>query len=466
MNVLAILGILLSLLLLIYLAYKGWCVIAIAPLVSLVAVIIGAIAYGESPHLLAHYTETFMTAAGSYIKNYFPIFMLGAVFGKMLELSGAAQSIANTLTDKLGEKWALLSVIITGAILTYGGVSLFVTVFAVYPIGARLFRRVGIPKRFLPGTIALSSFTFTMTALPGSPQIQNAIPMRFFGTDAFAAPVLGIIAAVVEFGLGYMWLSTRAKKAMARNEGYGDHKEAFKEISNIEGGLPSFTMSILPIVIVIVFNLLLSKVYFPNTNGDYLESFGTTLSGVIGTWSLMLALLVGIIFVVLTNRKRLGGIIQPVYEGSTGSFLPIFNTASENGYGATISSLAAYAIISGAIVHISSNVLISTAVATCVLSGITGSASGGLTIALSTMGDQLIDMANQAGISMEAMHRIAAVASGGMDTFPHNGAVITLLAITGMKHKESYADIGMCTVVIPLIATIVIIICAAAGLQC
>lgn len=465
MNALAIFGILISLALLIYLAFRGWCVIAIAPLVALVAVIIGAIAYGESPHLLAHYTETFMTAAGTYVKNYFPIFMLGALFGKMLELSGAAQSIANTITDKLGEKWALLSVIITGAILTYGGVSLFVAVFAVYPIGAQLFKKVGIPKRLLPGAIALSSFTFTMTALPGSPQIQNAIPMRFFGTDAFAAPVLGIIAAVVEFGLGYLWLDRRAKSAIAKNEGYGDHQETFKDVTSIEGGLPSFAMSIIPIVIVIVLNLFLSKVYFPNTNGDYLEDYGTTLSGVMGTWALLLALLAGIIFVIVTNRKRLGGVIQPVYEGITGSFLAIFNTASENGYGATISSLAAYAIISGAIVHISSNVLISTAVATSVLAGITGSASGGMTIALTTMGDQLIALANNAGISMQAMHRIAAVASGGMDSLPHNGAVITLLAITGMKHRESYADIGMCTVVIPLFATAVIILCAAIGIQ-
>lgn len=465
MNALAIIGVLISLGLLMYLAYKGWCVIAIAPLVALVAVVIGAIAYGESPHLMARYTETFMGAVASYVKNYFPIFMLGALFGKMLELSGAAQSIANTIRDKLGDKWAILSVIITGAILTYGGVSLFVAVFAVYPIGAQLFKKIGIPKRFLPAVIALSSFTFTMTALPGSPQIQNAIPMRFFGTDAFAAPVLGIIATAVELGLGYFWLERRAKKAMANGEGYGDHVETFKDTALFEGGLPSFGLSIAPIAIVIILNLILSKLYFPKTDGAYLEDFGTLLSNVMGSWALILALIAGVLFAIITNWKRLGGAINPVYEGIKGSFLAIFNTASENGYGATISSLAAYAIISGAIIHISSNVLISTAVATSVLAGITGSASGGMTIALTTMGDQLIELGNRAGISMQAMHRIAAVASGGMDTLPHNGAVITLLAITGMKHKESYVDIAVCTVLVPLIATAVIIICATLGIQ-
>ncbi len=465
MDSIAIIGVIISLALLIYLAYKGWPVIAIAPLVALVAVVIGGIAYREPPHLLAHYTEVFMTAAGNYIKNYFPIFMLGALFGKMLELSGAAQSIANTITEKLGEKWAMLSVIITGAILTYGGVSLFVAVFAVYPIGAQLFKKVGIPKRFLPAVIALSAFTFTMTAIPGTPQIQNAIPMRFFGTDVFAAPVLGLVAAVIEVILGYLWLSRRARKAMAKGEGYGEHEETFKDLSSSEHGLPSFQLSIAPIVIVIVLNLILSKLVFPHTDGAYLEDYNTTLSGVMGTWALILALIAGIIFAIITNQKRLGGVIHPIYEGVQGSFLAIFNTASENGYGATISSLAAYAIISGAIIHISSNVLISTAVATSVLAGVTGSASGGMTIALTTMGDQLIAIANQSGISMQAMHRIAAVASGGMDTLPHNGAVITLLAITGMKHKESYPDIGMCTVVIPLIATGAIILLATVGLQ-
>ena len=465
MDALAIAGIIISLALLIFLAYKGWCVIAIAPLVALLAVVISAIAYGNDPHILANYTEIFMGAVATYIKNYFPIFLLGAVFGKLLELSGAAQSIANAIGETLGDRWAILSVIITGSILTYGGVSLFVAVFAVYPIGAQLYKKVGIPKRFLPAAIALSSFTYTMTALPGSPQIQNAIPMRFFGTDLFAAPVLGVIAAVIELGLGYIWLKWRAKKAMERGEGYGDHKESFEDTEKFAGKLPSFWLAIAPIIIVIALNLVLSKLYFPNTDGAYLEDYGTTLSNVMGTWALILALLAGIIFVILTNRKRLGGVIKPVYEGIKGSFLAIFNTASESGYGATISSLPAYGIISGAIVHISGNVLVSTAVSTSVLAGITGSASGGLTIALTTMGDQLVELANNAGISMQALHRIAAVASGCMDSLPHCGAVITLLAITGLKHKDSYVDILIVTVVVPLIATAVIILCASAGIQ-
>lgn len=177
MNTLAIAGVILSLVLLILMAYKGWTVIGIAPLVALVAVIISAIAYGDSPHLLAHYTETFMGAAGNFVKNYFPIFMLGALFGKMLELSGCAQSIANTITDKLGGKAAMLALILTGGVLTYGGVSAFVAVFAMYPIGAKLFRAEDIPKRLLPGTIVEGIFTFSMTCLPGTSQVHNAIPM-------------------------------------------------------------------------------------------------------------------------------------------------------------------------------------------------------------------------------------------------------------------------------------------------
>ena len=463
MQAIGIIGIILSLGLLMYLAFRGFSVVAVAPLLALFAVLISAFSVGEDPHLMAHYTEIFMVSMGNYVKNYFPIFLLGAIFGKVLEASGSADSISKFITSKLGKDMAILAVVLSCSVLTYGGVSLFVVSFAIYPIGAKLFREVGIPKRLLPASIALGAFTYTMTAVPGTPQIQNAIPMKFFGTDAFAAPVLGLIATAVMFGLGMLWLTRRAKSAMAKGEGYGNHDEHFK-VGEERTDLPNFFVATVPILVVLVINFVLSRIVIPNTDGKYLEEvYKTTLKNVTGNWSLIIALLIGVIVTIVLNYKRFDNVVETITAGTNGSFLAIFNTASETGYGNVISKLAAFSIISAAIMGVSKNPLIGTAISASTLAGVTGSASGGLSIALETMGAKFLEIANAQGINPEVLHRVAAIACGGMDTLPHNGAVITLLGITGMKHKESYADIGMCTAVIPTIAVIVIIIFAGFG---
>jgi H+/gluconate symporter-like permease len=453
---LGVIGIIISLGLLMYLAYRGITVLILAPLLAMLAVLFS----GDIP-LLASYTEVFMKSFAGYAKAYFPLFLLGAIFGKVMDASGAAKSIAHFIAQKLGKDKAILAVVLSCAILTYGGVSLFVVAFAVYPVAAALFREGGVPKRFVPASIALGSFTFTMTALPGTPQIQNAIPMPFFGTTAWAAPFLGLIGAAVMFGGGMFWLTTRSKKAMAAGEGYGDHKEDIKEF-DLEK-LPSFAAALAPIIIVLVLNYLLGRFYFANMDGSYLEQFGTTLSKVKGIWSIIISLVVSIISALVLFRKNIGNMKETVNQGAYGSLLAIINTASEVGYGNVIKALGAFALIKAAILAIPGNPLISLAVSTSSLAGITGSASGGMSIALGALGDIYLQKAHALGINPEAFHRIAAMACGGLDTLPHNGAVITLLGITGLTHKESYADLGMCTVVIPLLATAVAIIAATFG---
>ena len=213
-------GILLALGLLIFLAYRGMSVLILAPLMAMVAA-----SFAAAP-LLGLYTQVFMTSAGGFIVAFFPLFLLGAIFGRLMDDSGAAKSIARGLVARLGGGQAILAVVLACAILTYGGVSLFVVAFAIYPIAASLFREADIPKRLIPATIALGAFTFTMTALPGTPAIQNAIPMPYFGTTPFAAPGIGILAALVMFGSGQGWLMHRAGRARLRGEGYGPHDDA------------------------------------------------------------------------------------------------------------------------------------------------------------------------------------------------------------------------------------------------
>lgn len=459
-------GIIISLVLLMYLAYKGISVLILTPLLSLLAVVLGG-----SFNLLPVYTGTYMSSLANYVGTYFPVFLLGAIFGKLMDSSGAAQIIANTIAKKLGKERAIVSVVLSCAILTYGGVSLFVVAFAVYPIAVSLFREAGIPKRLIPGTIALGSFTFTMTALPGTPQIQNAIPMPYFGTDVWASPILGIVASIIMGVLGVLWLNYRAKKAMAANEGFleGEEKGSNKgevSIDSIEVNGKAFFLSIVPILLVLIANFIFSKYIFVEgfTDWSFLESFKTSISSIGGTWSLIVSLLISILSCLAINYKTLNHPIDIVNEGANSSLIAIINTAAAVGYGSVIRSLAAFGIVKDGLLGISDNPLIAEGISVTVLAGITGSASGGMSIALDALGENLIQLANQAGISLEALHRVATVACGGLDTLPHNGAVLTLLTVSGMTHKKSYFDIMMVACIIPIIALAAVVMLGAIGI--
>ncbi len=459
-----LIGIILSLGLLMYLAYRGINVLILAPLLAMLAVLFS----GGLP-VMATYTQVFMQSLGGYVITYFPLFLLGAIFGKVMADGGAARTIAEKIVEWVGGDRAILAVVLACGVLTFGGVSLFVVAFAIYPIANALFRRADVPKRLLPAAIALGSFTFTMTAFPGTPAIQNAIPIPFFGTNVFAAPLLGTLAGLIMLGGGTLWLSRRAKAAQAGGEGYGVHERTAADSSLPEdANMPGFGAAILPVITVIALNALLTYVVFPNMNADYLAEaqYGeTSLSRVAGIWAIIISLVVSIVLALALNWRRFADVKETVNKGTMGSLLPIFNTASEVGYGAVIASLPAFGLIRDAVLGLfPNNPLASLAVAVNVLAGITGSASGGMSIALKALGEQFAAMGAEQGISMELMHRVTALSSGGFDALPHNGAVITLLAITGMTHKKSYADIFVVAVAIPVVATITVIVLGSLGL--
>ena len=465
--------------LLMYLAYLGYSLLLLAPGLALLA----ALLTGGLP-ILAAYTKIFMTNAGDFIIAFFPLFMLGAIFGKLMDDTGSAKSLAESVSSWLGPQRAIVSVVLCCAVLTYGGVSAFVVAFAIYPVAAALFRSADIPKRLIPGALALGAFSFTMSALPGSPAIQNAIPMPFFGTTAFAAPGLGILASVVMFLLGIAWLSRRATKARAAGEGYGTHDDVMPEPDVVmrehaqqenfdiaelidrpaSKNLPPFALALLPVLVVIVVNFAFIEIIVPMMDTSYLAEplFGeTTIEGVRGIWAVIVALFLAILVLIIGNWGRLSDLKASLDKGADASVLPIFNTASLVGFGAIIAALPVFDRISAAVMSVGgNNPLVSVATAVAALSGMTGSASGGMSIALDALGSTFVELARASGVSLEAMHRVTALASGSLDVLPHNGAIITLLAVCKLTHRQSYGDIFVVASAIPLITTILVILVA------
>ncbi|MFL6557991.1 GntP family permease [Neobacillus sp. C211] len=465
--------ILLSLGLLMFVAYRGFSVILFAPICALLAVVLV-----DPSHVLPFFSGVFMEKMVGFIKSYFPVFLLGAIFGKVVEMSGIAESIAKTIVRLLGAKRAMLTIVLLGAILTYSGVSLFVAVFAIYPFAAQMFREANIPKRLIPGTIALGAFTFTMDALPGTPQIQNVIPIQFFKTDIYAAPTLGIIGAIFVLTLGLLYLEMRRRKAAKAGEGYyGFEAETAAALDLAESNQKDVTvpdlathqsvlkqiLAFVPLVLVAVSNKLFIT-YIPKwyPNGfDFsaigLKAYTVDVPTVAAIWAIEMALVVGIITSLAFDWKRVTvNFKEGLNLSIAGALLATMNTGAEYGFGGIISSLPGFAKISDGISSTFTNPLVNGAVTTSSLAGITGSASGGMGIALGAMADKYNQAITAANIPPEVMHRVVAMASGGMDTLPHNGAVITLLAVTGLTHKQSYRDIFAITVIKTLAVFVII----------
>ena len=449
-----------SLCFLMFVAYRGYSVILFAPVAA-----IGAVLLTDPSQVAPMFTGLFMDKMVVFVKLYFPVFLLGAVFGKVIELSGFSKAIVAAVIKLIGPSRAMLAIVLVCGILTYGGVSLFVVVFAVYPFAAEMFKQGGIPKRLIPGTIALGAFTFTMDSIPGTPQIQNIIPTTFFKTDIYAAPVLGMLGGLFILIVGLSYLEWNRRKALAAQEGYGT--DLVNEPAPFEDEkLAHPLIAILPLVLVGVMNKVFTMV-IPSIYGDSV-SFAPAVIGkvapvvqqtkaIMAIWAVEGALLVGIA-TVFVFAERL--VIQKFAEGSknaiAGALLATMNTASEYGFGAVIAALPGFLVVAQALGSIP-NPLVNEAVTVTALAGITGSASGGMSIALAAMAETFIANAQAAGIPLEVFHRVASMASGGMDTLPHNGAVITLLGICKLTHKQSYFDIFMVSVIIPLTALITVI---------
>jgi H+/gluconate symporter-like permease len=471
-------GVLLGLALLVWLSFRGWTVLVLAPAAALIA----ALAAGEP--LLAHWTQTFMSAAGGFVAQFFPLFMLGALFGKLMDDSGSTAAIARLMTERLGAQRAILAVVLAGAMLTYGGLALFAAYFVLAPMAQALFRAADIPHRLMPGAIALGTSTFTLSALPGTPAVRNAIPMPFFGTTPFAAPGLGIIAAVIMLVFGLWWLKRAEAAARRASEGFGTSTVAadaaaddllvreratvateFDPAEMHHGAhsdqLPSAMVALAPLVTVVLVNFLMSQLLLPRLDTSFLADErwgGIALSSVSGVWSVIVALVSAIAVLIVLNVGRLPSVRDTVDAGTNASALPMVSVASLVGYGAVVTAMPAFQVVSDWILSIEGGPLISLAISANLLAALTGSASGGLSIALHALGSTYMQMAADLSIDPALLHRVAVISAGTLDSLPHSGGIVSLLAVCGATHRQSYFDIVMVGIVGVLLGLVAVIV--------
>ncbi|HQR72604.1 MAG TPA: GntP family permease, partial [Burkholderiaceae bacterium] len=370
--------------------------------------------------------------------------------------------------------------------------SLFVAFFVIGPMAQALFRSADIPNRLMPATIALGTSTFTMSAMPGTPAIQNAIPMPFFGTTPFAAPGLGLIASAIMLGFGLWWLRRAENAARRAGEGYGVADSAagstaestadtaaeepvIRERATTSSTFdpaeahhgkrseqpPGITVAMLPLVVVVLVNLLMSMWVLPRMDTGFLAEArwgGITLVSVSGVWSVIVALATAIVVLVAFNWRRLPKLRETVDAGANASVLPVLAVASLVGFGSVVAAMPAFETVADWVLGLGGGPLVSLAVSTNVLSALTGSASGGLTIALDALGGSYLQIAAEQGIDPALLHRVAVIGSGTLDSLPHNGAVVTLLAVCGSTHRKSYLDIVMVGIVGAMLALVAVIV--------
>lgn len=428
----SLITIVISLILLIVFALRGFSIIIIAPAVSLFVMVTNGFP------ILETFQDTYMTGFIGYVQKYFLIFLFASMFGKLMDDSGAARQIANLLLRIIGKNSkykVLVAIMIICAFLTYGGISLFVVIFAVLPIAKPLFKELDIPWHLFMAPFFTGIGTFTMTMLPGTPSVQNIIPTKYLGTTVTAAPLLGIIAALFVIAINLWYMKFALKRSEQRKETYAnmtnpdkDGQEGIKDI--YEGrALPNIVVSLIPpIALLVTLNVFKIDIIY-------------TLMGVV--------VLATILFWNYIEIKK-----DTLNEGAVSAVLPIVNTSADVGYGSVIAITTGFSLFNEAMTQIPGSPMISLFLATTALAGITGSSSGGLGIAMEALSSTYLNL----GLNPDAMHRVMAVASGGLDSLPHNGAVITILVASKLTHKDAYKHIFAVSVIAPLIASIPMLI--------
>jgi len=426
---LSMFGLLVGLLLLIWLTMRGMNLFILAPLCALLVAACNGIPFwlADSP---VNFVQGYMSGFSGFVSSWFLMFLLGALFGKLMEYSGAADAVALAIVKRIGKQRAVLAVVLACAVLTYGGVSVFVVAFSVYPMAVSLFKDADLPRRFIPAALGLGSVTFTMTSA-GSPEIQNWIPIQYLKTSPYAGWEVSLVVAVFMAVLGYWLLMKMIRSASSKGEVFTG-RSADPVLT--DRALPHPMMGLIPLIVVLVLSYLLHD----------------TLAQA----ALIVALSGGVVSLYLLNRRYFSSLGRCFDEGATGALLAIGNTAAVVGFGSVAKLTPAFSAVVQTMTHLPGPELIGAAVAVSVIAGLTGSASGGQAIALPEVsGDYLAR-----GVDAEHLHRVVAISSGALDSLPHNGYVVTTIrAICGESHANAYWPVAVVTVLVPVIGVVLAI---------
>ncbi len=435
-----IIGILISIAALIILVYMKVKPIYCAVIASLIAGLTNGLPFWD---ILGKYFATGMT---NFFATVMFIFILAAIYGRMMGDTGNATAIAYQMIKWFGKDKVVLVVGLSTALLVYGGVSSVVVVFAIYPIGVILLREANISKTILPGIIAYGAITFAMTALPGSPQLNNIIPSQILGTSPMAAPILGIVAALVLGICGYFYLIDQIKKMRKKGIGFDPSTVKQTNLNELkEEDCPPVLHAFLPMVVLMVIYLSLSNGWFGLKMPTY---------NAINT-----AMIISIVLIFMLNTSRIKLLLKSLADSSTEWIMPLINLTVIIGFGVVVKNTAGFAKFVQFALNIPGPIYLSAAISTDIIAGITGSASGGITIALDSLAKSWL----AAGANPEVLHRICSVASGCLDSLPHAGGLFTIFAVCNETHKSGYKHVFWVSVLIPTLATAVIVVLASFG---
>jgi H+/gluconate symporter-like permease len=407
----SVIGIILSLAFIVILALRGWHIIVLAPLAVVIVSIFSQM------NIMENMTGPYMKGFTNYAGKFYLIFLAGSLFGKFMEDGQAARSIANGILKVTGRDSpmrVMLAVSIVSLCLTYGGVNLWVVIFTVIPIARPLFKEMNLSWHLFIASLIFGSASITMTMLPGTPAIQNIIPTKYMASTAYSAPLVGLTGAVVVIIFNLFYFRYILRKSKERGETYEDPPAGVLGAGvTATGPTPNVFLSLVPPLVVLI--LL-------NFNIPYIKR------------DAVVALIGGVVSCIILFWKYYPNVVDTLSKGALNTVVPIVNTCADVGYGMAVAATSGFKLISSWLLAIPGHPVISLAIATNIMAGLTGSASGGLGIIMETLVPKYLAM----GINPDLIHRIAAMASGGFDAMPHNGAVITMLAVSGLTHKEAY----------------------------
>ncbi|MGA2403251.1 MAG: Na+/H+ antiporter NhaC family protein [Syntrophobacteraceae bacterium] len=407
----SVIGIILSLAFIVILALRGWHIIVIAPLAVLIVSIL------SNMNIMEMLTGPYMKGFTNYAGKFYLVFLAGSLFGKFMENGQAARSIANGILKVTGRDSpmrVMLAVSVVALCLTYGGVNLWVVIFAVIPIARPLFKETNLSWHLFMAAFIFGSASITMTMLPGTPSIQNIMPTKYMASTTYSAPLVGLTGAVFVIVFNLLYFRYILRKSKERGETYEEPSAGVLGAGVPSSGpTPNVWLSLVPPIIV----LLLLNLDIPYIRRDA-----------------VIALAAGVVACIVLFWKYYADIVDTLSKGALNTVVPIVNTCADVGYGMAVAATTGFKLVSSWLLTLPMHPIISLAIATNVMAAITGSASGGLGIIMETLVPKYLAL----GLSPDLIHRIATMASGAFDAMPHNGAVITMLAVAGLTHKNAY----------------------------